>query len=255
MLRFETVSVVYFLLLATGAAVAPVPFRRAVRGGAVSCAVALFIVGASRTLSSDVRVWFPLLYLPVGYWLPSMLTAAPGESRFEAWLRAHDETWRRRMGAVSPLAAAALELAYLACYLVVPLAFVIAWALGTLEQVQRFWVAVLLAGFACYITLPWLVSRPPRMLNGGAVRRGVASFNVLLLRRVSHQFNTFPSGHVAVATAIALAVFPVSRLAGVILGVIAAGIAAGAAAGRYHYGIDVVVGAVVGIVAAALAAL
>jgi membrane-associated phospholipid phosphatase len=83
----------------------------------------------------------------------------------------------------------------------------------------------------------------------------VASFNVLLLRRVSHQFNTFPSGHVAVATAVALAVFPVSRLAGVILGVIAAGIAAGAAAGRYHYGIDVVAGAGVGIVAAALTAL
>jgi membrane-associated phospholipid phosphatase len=78
----------------------------------------------------------------------------------------------------------------------------------------------------------------------------VASFTVVLLGRVSHQLNTFPSGHVAVATAVALAIFPVSRLAGVIFGVIAAGIAAGAAAGRYHYGIDVVVGAVVGIVAA-----
>lgn len=250
MLRFETVSVVYFLLLAIGATVAPVPFRRAVRGGAASCAVALFIVGASRKLPGDVRVWFPLFYLPIGYWLPSMLTAAPGESRFETWLRDHDEAWRRWIGVLSPFAAGTLELAYLACYLVVPLAFVIVWAFGTPQQVERFWVAVLLAGFACYITLPWLVSRPPRMLGGRPARRGVASFNVSLLGRVSHQFNTFPSGHVAVATAVALAVFPVSRLAGVIFGVVAAGIAAGAAAGRYHYGIDVVVGTIVGIVAA-----
>jgi membrane-associated phospholipid phosphatase len=255
MLRFESISIVYFLLLTIGAAAAPVPFRRALRGAAASCAAALFIVGASRTLSSDVRVWFPLLYLPVGYWLPSMLTAAPGETRFEAWLRAHDEAWRRRMGALSPLAASTLDLAYLACYLVVPLAFVIVWSLGTSEQVQRFWVAVLLAGFACYVTLPWLVSRPPRLLSDSEARRGVASFNVSLLGRVSHQFNTFPSGHVAVATAVALAVFPVSGVAGVILGIIAAGIAAGAAAGRYHYGIDVIVGAVVGVVAGALGAL
>jgi membrane-associated phospholipid phosphatase len=204
----------------------------------------------SRTLSSDLRVWLPLLYLPLGYWLPAILTAAPGESKFETWLRLHDEGWRRRLGALSPFTTGTLELAYLACYLVVPFAFAIVGALGTLQQMERFWVAVLLAGFACYITLPWLVSRPPRTLSVSTARRGVASFTVVLLGRVSHQLNTFPSGHVAVATAVALAIFPVSRLAGVIFGVIAAGIAAGAAAGRYHYGIDVVVGAVVGIVAA-----
>jgi hypothetical protein len=255
MLRFESVSVGYFLLLAIAAAVAPVPSPRAVRGGAASCTAALFIVGASRVLSADVRVWLPLLYLPLGYWLPSMLTLAPRESRFETWLRVHDEKWRRHAGALSPLAADALELAYLACYLVVPAAFVIVWTFGTAQQVERFWLAALLSGFACYITLPWLVSRPPRMLGDSRARPGLAAFNVSLLGRVSHQLNTFPSGHVAVATAVALAVFPVWRPAGVVFGIIAVGIAAGAAAGRYHYGIDVVVGAAVGIVAAALAAL
>ena len=255
MFRFEVLSVVYFLLLAMGAAVAPVPFRRAVRGGAASCAVALFIVGVSRIASSDVRVWLPHLYLALGYWLPSMLTAAPQESRFEAWLRRHDDTWRRHLRALSPVAAGLLELAYIACFVVVPLAFVTVWTRGTPQQVDRFWVAVLLSGFACYISLPWLVSRPPRLfVTSPAPRPGVASFNASVVRAVSHRLNTFPSGHVAVAVAIALAVLPVSRLAGVIFGVIAAGIAAGAAVGRYHYGIDVVVGAVVGIMAA-LAAL
>ena len=257
MFRFESISVVYFLLLAIGATVAPVPLRRAVRGAAASCAVTLFIVGASRIASSDVRVWLPHLYLALGYWLPSMLTVpAPGESRFEAWLRRHDEVWRRHMGALSPVAAGMLELAYIACFVVVPLAFVTVWTLGTAQQVERFWVAVLLSGFACYITLPWLVSRPPRLfINSPAPRPGVASFNSSVVRAVSHQLNTFPSGHVAVAVAIALAVLPVWRLAGIVFGIIAVGIAAGAAVARYHYGIDVVVGVVVGIVAAALAAL
>lgn len=210
----------------------------------------------SRIASSDVRVWLPHLYLALGYWLPSMLTGVPAESRFEAWLRRHDEPWRRHMPALSPAAAGVLELAYIACFVVVPLAFVTVWTLGTAQQVERFWVAVLLSGFACYITLPWLVSRPPRLFsNTSAPRPGVASFNSSVVRAVSHQLNTFPSGHVAVAVALALAVLPVSRLAGVAFGIIAVGIAAGAAAGRYHYGIDVVVGAVVGIVAAALAAL
>jgi len=256
MLRFESVSVVYFLVLAIGALVAPVPFHRALRGAAASCAVALFIVGVSRTASNDVRVWLPHLYLALGYWLPSMLTAAPGASRFEAWLRRHDEVWRRHVGALSPVATGVLELAYIACFVVVPLAFVTVWTLGTAQQVERFWVAVLLSGFACYITLPWLLSRPPRLfIESPAPQRGIASFNSSVVRAVSHQLNTFPSGHVAVAVAIALAVFPVWRFAGVIFGIIAVGIAAGAAAGRYHYGIDVVVGAFVGIVAAALAAL
>jgi membrane-associated phospholipid phosphatase len=86
-----------------------------------------------------------------------------------------------------------------------------------------------------------------------APQRGVASFNTSVLRTVSHQFNTFPSGHVAVATAVALTVLPVSIGAGALFGIVAVGIALGAAAGRYHYGIDVLAGALVGVAAAIVA--
>ena len=75
-----------------------------------------------------------------------------------------------------------------------------------------------------------------------------------LLRRVSHELNTFPSGHVAVATAVALTVFPVSRAAGGVFLILAIGIAAGAAVGRYHYRVDVIAGALVGIAAALISA-
>jgi membrane-associated phospholipid phosphatase len=81
----------------------------------------------------------------------------------------------------------------------------------------------------------------------------VAAFNMSVLRRVSHQLNTFPSGHVAVAISVALMMLQISRTAGVVFGMVAAGIAVGAALGRYHYGVDVVAGALVGIVAALVA--
>lgn len=249
MFRFESIAAGYFLILTLSAAVAPVARHRAVRAAAASVAATLSIVAAAWTLPDSVRIGLPLLYLPAGYWLPAMLTS-PGESRFEAWLRRHDATWRHRLGRLGPVAASALEAAYLACYVVVPLALVVVLRTGTTDQVEDFWVAVLPAGFVCYITLPWLVSRPPRLIDDIASPTGMGHFNVALLRTVSHQFNTFPSGHVAVATAAALAVSSTSGMAGVLFGVVAAGIAAGAAIGRYHYGIDVLAGALLGIVCA-----
>jgi len=234
-----------------------VPRRRAFRGALASCAIALVIIVMSLVLPTSPRGWLPLLYLPIGYWVPAMVTPGAGASRFEAWLRAHDAAWRARLGELPAAPAAVLELAYMACYVVVPLSFAIVWREGTAGDVDRFWVAVLLSGFACYASLPWLVTRPPRMLgdNGtGRPRDGLASLNASLLRGVSHGLNTFPSGHVAVAAAVALSVFPVSPAAGVAFSIVAIGIAAGAAVGRYHYGVDVIAGALVGIAAALISA-
>jgi membrane-associated phospholipid phosphatase len=59
---------------------------------------------------------------------------------------------------------------------------------------------------------------------------------------VSHEFNTFPSGHAAVAAASAAAVATVSAPAGALLGVVVVAICVGAASGRYHYVVDVVLG-------------
>ena len=113
-------------------------------------------------------------------------------------------------------------------------------------------LSVLLSGYACYCTVPWLVSRPPRLLLGGAAPppTSIASLNVRLLSHVSHQLITFPSGHVAVSTAAALSVFSVWAPAGIVIGIVAVGIAAGAVIGGYHFRVDVLAGAAVGIAAA-----
>jgi membrane-associated phospholipid phosphatase len=253
MLRFEWIAAWYFLVLALSAPLARAPFRRAMVTAGVAALLAIATVAASRTLPDTARVWLPHLYLVAGYWLPALITSLPARSRLETWLRQHDDGWRRHIGALPPAALAVLELSYLACLVVVPLAFVIIWSHGTAGDVERFWVAVLLAGFACYVTLPWLVSRPPhRFVDSPTEAPAVVSFNRLVLRLVSHQFNTFPSGHVAVATAASLTVFTVWPLAGTPLAVVAAAIAAGAAVGRYHYGIDVVAGALIGILTATI---
>jgi membrane-associated phospholipid phosphatase len=82
---------------------------------------------------------------------------------------------------------------------------------------------------------------------------GVRALNVFVLDRVSHQLNTFPSGHVAVTFVAAVGVCSVSPAAGLAVGALVAAIAAGALAGRYHYVIDVLLAFVIGAVALVLA--
>jgi membrane-associated phospholipid phosphatase len=80
----------------------------------------------------------------------------------------------------------------------------------------------------------------------------LAAVNTAVLNRVSHQLNTFPSGHVAVAVVAASSAFSVWWPAGLVLAVVAAGIAIGAVAGRYHYVVDVIFGVIVGFAAVAI---
>lgn len=209
------------------------------------------VVGAAYLLPWPARAWLPLVWLVSGYWIPALLVPATPDRAFERWLVETDAQWRVSQIRLPGGIRHALELAYLACYVLVPAAFALVWRLGTERDVDRFWFAVLLSGYACYGTVPWLVARPPRVLeNPRPSTRGLAAFNVGLLRRVSHQMTTFPSGHVAVAAAAALTMLPVSIGGAAVVGLVAFGIAAGAVAGRYHFAVDVVLGAVVGAAAA-----
>jgi membrane-associated phospholipid phosphatase len=74
-----------------------------------------------------------------------------------------------------------------------------------------------------------------------------------VLGRVSHGWNTFPSGHVAVAVAAAVSVAAVSPAAGVLFLIVAAGITVGSVTGRYHYVVDALTGVLVAVAAWALA--
>jgi membrane-associated phospholipid phosphatase len=253
LLSYETLALAYAAALAVGAALAPAG-RRA-RGLLASGALAACVlaVAASATAASATAGWrllAPHVYLLLGYWAPALLVRRaagdPHLTPFETWLARTDAVLRPRMPAVPPRIVALTELAYLGCYPLVPLSFVLVWSRGTPLDLERFWLSVLASGYVCYGTLPWLPSRPPRMVGARAPEpRGVRAINARVLGRLSHGWNTFPSGHVAIATMSALAVWQVWPAAGVLVGVLAAAVAAGAAAGRYHYVVDVFAGALV----------
>jgi membrane-associated phospholipid phosphatase len=207
-----------------------------------------------------VRDWAPGLYLLAGYWLPGRLFSDPNE-RLERWLLAADSSCLgpRVVSATLSLPGIVLEyleLAYLLCYPLVPLAFGVVY-FGSRDPASLsavadgYWTAVLLAVFSCYGLLPWLPTRPPRalLIAGVTSRSVVRRLNHIVLNRASIQVNTFPSGHVAAALASALAVGALFPLAGAIIGLLAVSIAVAAVVGRYHYGADVVLGALAAVLA------
>ena len=259
MRAYEWLAALYFAGFAIAALATSAPQRRRLVVAQWALLVAAGVVAAALYGGAVLRAWLPHAYLVAGYWLPALLSPAPAEpTRFEQWLHRTDVVLRGVSWGTSglpPVLRQVAEAAYLLCYPLVPAAFAIVWTGGSPGDVDRFWLAVLIAGYACYASLPWLVSRPPRIAAPSAdtPQQVVARLNVRVLSRVSHQLNTFPSGHVAVTLASAACVAPVSPPAGALIGAIGVAIALGAAAGRYHYVIDVVLGAMVGASGAALA--
>jgi hypothetical protein len=255
--RSEWIAAGYFLYLLLPIWLRGAPERRIrLTVSAVAAAVSVLVLSVLPDSAGwrVVRDWAPGLLLLIGYWLPGKLFTAP-DQRLEAWLLEADWRWGRPLLAVDAKAPRVLrellELSYLLCYPLIPLAFaaVVFWN----GDPDDFWTTVLLAVFACYGLLPWLPTRPPRALRSerDAVPRpsAIRQLNVAVLGRASIQVNTFPSGHVAAAFAAGLAVGQVHAGAGAAIGLLSLGIAVAAVVGRYHYAADVVLGAIVAFIA------
>jgi membrane-associated phospholipid phosphatase len=193
-----------------------------------------------------VRDWAPGLYLLVGYWVPSLMVVALDE-RLERWLIDVDRRWfgtaLSAFERAPRLIGEALEIAYLFCYPLIPSALGCLYVAGFTAEADRFWTAVLVAGFGSYGPLPWWPTRPPRAIERARPRFTVQSMNLHVLSRASVQWNTFPSGHVATSLAAALAVASVLPSAGLVVAVIALAIAVASVVGRYHYAADALAGA------------
>ncbi len=147
-----------------------------------------------------------------------------------------------------------LELAYLSYYPSLPLALAALYLAGGAVQADRFWTVVLLASYGSCSTLPFIQTRPPRVLGekwSAALPSGkVRAFNRWILAQGSIHANTCPSAHVANATACALVLLKFGPLwLGLLFLWIAISIALGAVSGRYHYAADAILGALVAIAA------
>jgi membrane-associated phospholipid phosphatase len=209
------------------------------------------------------RDWAPAAYLMFGYWLPGWLQRPPN-LRLEAWLARADRQLFTWLGSTldSPFwQGGLLEAVYLLVYPFVPACFLLLYATTPSEMSDTFWSAVLVSGYACYGTLPWLPARPPREIDAtdGVDRphaRPSRSRVHRVLRRLNEQVSgsmgvggdTLPSGHVAVAVAAALVVAQFLPITGTLLVLLTLVIAAATVAGRYHYLVDAVGGLAVGAV-------
>jgi membrane-associated phospholipid phosphatase len=262
----EIVSLAYFTYLA----VVSVAWGRARAGVASLAALAVVAVAAQvfaqiETPAMEMArdVW-PLLVLFAGYRLAGLFYERPDtalEGRLlgvDRWLaeriapapRLRGEGRGEGRGRAVRLVIEWLEAAYLGVYVIIPLgAVVVAYAAPT-GAVDRFWAAVLASGFVCYGALPWIQTRPPRVLETAdllPVADGIRRLNLVILERGSVGVNTLPSGHAATAVATALAVATHAPAVGALFIVAALLIALATVVGRYHYAVDTILGALVGV--------
>jgi PAP2 superfamily protein len=212
--------------------------------------LSLAIIGLVWTSVSALlapRAWLNQTVLPpvlllLGYWSSGALFVAP-MPRAEAIFLAADRALGIPLGPPPRLLAECLEAAYLSIYAVVGIAFVLFMTLTPEPRADRFWSVVLITDYICFAMLPWLQTRPPRMLEAGEPWcSAIRGLNLRLLGSASIHVNTWPSGHAAEAAAAALLVLgaPVSAVVG--LAIVGMAISAGAVLGRYHYAPDAVAG-------------
>jgi hypothetical protein len=209
-------------------------------------------------LSPAFEVAIPSMILLVGYWLSGLLFVRP-DLRIERSLQLIDHRLLTRSGLLAGFHASPrvvrefFELSYLLVYVAVPAGATTLVLAGHADHVARFWAVVLFAEFACYGMLPWIQTRPPRVIEPGAAMTSrvaaIRRVNLGLVNRASIQVNTVPSGHAAGALATALAVGSIMPLAGVVFLIAALSISIATVLGRYHYVVDTVLGLLVALAA------
>jgi membrane-associated phospholipid phosphatase len=188
-------------------------------------------------------IWPPLVLL-ISYWTSGWLFVAPIASQ-ERLLGSLD----RRLSVLSlarrspRLMAELLEAAYLGVYALIPIALTMHLAFSARPRPSRFWAVILITDFICFGALPWVQTRPPRVLESAEPwTSSIRSVNLRVLGSTSVQVNTFPSGHAAEGLASALLVLDApAPIVGAML-IAAFSVTAGAVLGRYHYLADALAG-------------
>ena len=249
----EWINLAFFTAMTAGAVLRPLEPRRrkrAVAWGAVGTGVVafcyLFASPSGLPAFSLIRDWAPAPLLLVAYWQAGQL-AQKASPRLQNMLVNLDRVWWRetqptRNASRASRVAGYLELAYLTCYPLVPLAYSFCYFRDAGGCADTFWRTVVPPTYFCYALVPFLPHFPPRMLSEersiDISARGVRRWNLWLLDRGSIGFNTFPSAHVASTMAASLILWHHQPNVGFWFLLVAGSIAVGAVVRRYHYGLD-----------------
>ncbi|HSW39948.1 MAG TPA: hypothetical protein VLL97_10700, partial [Acidobacteriota bacterium] len=145
----------------------------AIGAGAVCLAVisAWLLPQALPPLAASVcRDWLPYLLMLMFYWQAGQFVTRV-DLGFQNRLEQLDRrlvnpalNWCAR-NAVGRWILTYLELAYLFCYVSMPLGLAALYVMRMAHEADYFWTAVLLASYVCYGMLPFLQTMPPRMLE------------------------------------------------------------------------------------------
>ncbi|MEO8256217.1 MAG: phosphatase PAP2 family protein [Acidobacteriota bacterium] len=247
----EWIAFLYFLYLAIVCWLRPVARSRRLLITGVSVAVAAAVqIGAAAPLL--IRDWAPLLYVTVAYFLTGRLFVRPSE-KLEAWLMSWDHRLlgdpTRRFAHWPGWFVGYLDVVYMFCFLLLPGGFAALVAFGHAAQANHYWTMVLAADLGAFAPLSVFQTRPPWALEPPPVLpdKTVQRLAAYMVRHATIGVNTFPSGHVAVSLAAALAVAHSMPLTGGALLILAASVSLACSVGRYHYLVDVAAGALLAV--------
>ena len=253
----EVVNLVYFAFFTILAFVRALPLHSRIKAVLIGLA-GIGINGSASEMQGTLRDWLPVPLVALAYWQSGCFFQKPNprlQSLFENSERKILELLRIDVARLARSRwGGLLEFAYVFCYPVVPLGLGVLYLSGLANAADKYWTVVLLSAYPCYVLLPFIPLLPPRLVEAtdASMTRAahLRSFNLWLVRRITHEANTFPSGHVAASAAIALVLLRFTPAAGIVFALIAAGIAAGCIVGRYHYIIDVAAAVVLAVAVA-----
>lgn len=251
--NWEIASAAFFAYTAIVAVAMPTPSstaRRRVEAASV-CGFALALISTVLSPAVLLHGWLlPPVLLLLGYWTSGALFVAPMPGVERALQNIDRALAIRRLAAVAPRSVAELlEFAYAGVFALIPISLALHLTLSRAPNADRFWSVVLITDFVCFAALPWIQTRPPRVLEpGDPWQSRFRRFNLRMLAAASIQANTFPSGHAAEALAAALLVSGTPSWVVIWMLFNALAVSGGAVFGRYHYAADAVTGWMVAIV-------
>jgi hypothetical protein len=253
----EWINLAFFTSMMAGAILRPLEPRRrkrAVAWGVAGTGIVMFCYFfADQSWMpglSVIRDWAPAPLLLMAYWQAGQL-AQKASPRLQNMLVSLDRVWRRgpqppQNGLRASGVESYLELTYLTCYALVPLAYGFCYFRDAGGCADVFWSTVVPPTYLCYALVPFLPHFPPRMLSDERWIDASASAwrrrNLWLLDRGSIGFNTFPSAHVASTMAASLILWHHQPGVGFWFLLVAGSIAVGAVVRRYHYVLDSLAG-------------
>ena len=249
----EWISLIYFGAMTVLSWCRPLPAARRLQIAALGVPMGAAILWVARDGSSWVRDWMPVAYILGAYYQSGRFFVRPSPA-IEQWLMSWD---RRLLGDPTTRFAkwpapllAFLEVAYMGCVVLVPAGFALLAATGRAALADRYWTMVISAELGAFVPLAVMQTRPPWAIERHAALpdRAVHRFAARMVRELTINANTFPSGHVAGSLAVAFALFDPMPWAGGVCLLLAIFISLACIVGRYHYVVDVVAGAVLALI-------